>query len=75
MALILVNCSYIDRSTADPSAESLVTKLKNSNCVQTQKLKPRPNTKFLNATKLKNLNCNKTKKKFFDKTQNPKLKL
>ena len=24
MALILVECSYIDRSTADPSAESLV---------------------------------------------------
>ena len=38
------------------------TKLKNSNCDKTQKLKVRPNTKILNVTKFKNSNCDKTKK-------------
>ena len=36
------------------------TKLKNSNCDKTQKLKVRPNTKFLNVTKFKNSNFDKT---------------
>ena len=46
------------------------TKLKNSNCDKTQKLKLRPNTKILNVTKFKNSNCDKTKKENCDKTQN-----
>jgi hypothetical protein len=46
------------------------TKLKNSNCEKTQKLKVWPITKILNATKFKNSNCDKTKKENCDKTQN-----
>ena len=46
-----------------------MTKLKNSNCDKTQKLKLRPNTKILNVTKFKNSNCDKTKKNF-DKIKN-----
>ena len=37
------------------------TKLKNSICDKTQKLKVRPNTKILNVTKFKNSYCDKTK--------------
>ena len=47
-----------------------MTKLKNSNFDKTQKLKLRPNAKFLNVTKFKNSNCDKTKKENWDKTQN-----
>ena len=46
------------------------TKLKNSNCDKTQKLKLIPNTKILNVTKFKNSNCVKTKKESCDKIQN-----
>ena len=47
-----------------------MTKLKNSNCDKTQKLKLRPNTKVLNVTTFKNSNCDKIKKKNCDNTQN-----
>ena len=40
----------------------IVTKIKNSNCDKTQKLKLWQNSKTQIATKLENLNCDKTKK-------------
>ena len=49
----------------------IVTKLQNSNCDKTQKLKLwKKNTKILNVTKFKDSNCDKTKKENCDKTQN-----
>ena len=39
------------------------TKLKNSNCDKTQKMKQRPNKKKLKVTKLRNSNWDKIKKK------------
>ena len=38
------------------------TKLKNSYCDKTQKLKLKPNTKILIMTKFKNPNCDRTQK-------------
>ena len=42
------------------SKTQIVTKLKDSNCDKTQKLKWSPNSKTKFVTKLKNSNCHKT---------------
>ena len=47
-----------------------MTKLKNSNCDQTQKLKLQHNSKTQIVTKLKNSNCNKTETKIVTKLKN-----
>ena len=56
VTLVMVVSDSSDGSNSD-------TKLKNSNCDKTQKLKLRSNTKILNVTKFKNSNCDKLNKK------------
>ena len=54
------------------SKTRIVTKLKNSNCKQTQKLKFWQNSKTQIVTKLKNSNCDKTQKlKLWQNTTTP----
>ena len=59
----IVKKKTLKNSNCDNSKTQIVTKLKNSNCDKTQKLKLRPNIQFLNMTKLKKKNQIVTKLK------------